>query len=192
MKKLIYILIAIAVGVLVTYRVVQISNESAREIFNIARVESARGAPVATMIAEVKTDVLCEPVHVKNGKAFISGARIHKFKLGQKLLGGGHIISVSRNIDLDTGLFVIKTSSPDGNRFVQIEYTGVFVPLTAVTNSNTVMISENGVAVAKPVDIVALDADFAVLKGLQDGDIVILTKVEQGTKVKLQNDEMTK
>ena len=190
-KKLIYILTAIALCAIVAYRVVQISNENSREIFNIARIAQIDGMPVEIMVAETKTDMLREPIVVKNGKAFVSGARVHKFKLGQRLVhaddsinhAAGRIISVSRNIDLDTGLFAVKTSSPDGNFFAEIEYTGIFVPLSAISDYK-IMVSESGVAVEKPVHIIAADADNAVVSGLSDGDSIILTKIESGTKIK--------
>jgi len=195
MKKIIYTLVIVAIGAIVAYRIVQINRENSREIFNVARETNVVGVSVETMTAETKTGALREPVVVKNGKSFVSGARIHKFKIGQRLIHAadieshaGRVITVSRNIDLDTGLFAVKTSSPDGNFFAEIEYTGIFVPLFAIS-SDKIMISEFGVATEKPIKIIASDADNAVVSGLSNGDIIILTKVENRTKIKMMNDE---
>jgi hypothetical protein len=183
MKKKIYILLIIAVTAWIGFRIVQIYRESTRQVFNIERENTKSGTPVETMTIEIKKDFLRIPISVKNGKAYVSAARINKFKIGQRLTGGGRVISVSRNIDIDTGLFVVRTSSPDGNMFAEIEYTGAFIPLSAISNSG-VMISENGIAVQKEIKIIATDADTAVATGLHNGDIVILSNVENGAKVR--------
>ena len=194
MKKIIFISIALIIGAIVTYRVIDISAENSREIFNAARVAQTAGVPVDTMTAEIKTDMLREPIVVKNGKAFVSGARLNRFKINQRLIcvderTAGRIISVSRNIDLNTGLFAVKTSSPNGNFFTEIEYTGVFLPLSAVSDS-VVMVSENGIATPKTVKIIATDTDRVVVNSLEGGEIVILTKVEVGTKVKVNQGQL--
>ncbi|MCL1902361.1 MAG: hypothetical protein FWG18_01890, partial [Alphaproteobacteria bacterium] len=127
------------------------------------------------------------PIVVKNGKAYVSGPRAKKFKLAQQISETGRIISVSNKIDLDTGMFVVRTSSPDGSMFVEIQHTGVFVPISAITSDNNVMISAQGVARATPVSIIATDSDTAVISGVADGDIIILTNVEDGMKVRIDN-----
>ncbi|MDR1207238.1 MAG: hypothetical protein LBK26_02380 [Rickettsiales bacterium] len=183
MKKRIYILIAVFLAAWILFRVVQISRESARQVFNIERENAKSGAPVETMTAEIKKDVLLEPIAVNNGRAYVSGARVHKFKAGQRLSLGGRVISVSRGIDLDTGLFLVRTSGPDGSMFAEMEHTGAFLPLSAVSGSS-VMVSENGTAVRKEIKLVAADADIAVVAGLNNGDIVILGNVENGQKIR--------
>ena len=190
-KKLIIWGIVAAIALIVGYRIVRIHSESKRVVFNIERHNADAGTPVETMTASVKTDTLAEPVSVKNGKAAVSGARIGKFKIGQKLSAGGHVISVSRTLDLDTGLFAVRTSSPDGDMFVSIEYTGVFIPNFAVQSvcdssgpdCNSVMIDAAGVAAARPVSVIASDAMRSVVSGLNNGDAVILTRVAAGAKI---------
>lgn len=199
MKKIIYVLIAIGIVGITAYRITEIARESSRPIYNVARAAQTDGMPIETMVAKVMDGALREPLVVKNGKAFVSGARVRRFRIGQKIVrdsdvilppealakgGGGHVTSVARNIDLDTGLFAVKTSSPDGNVFAEIQHTGIFLPLSAVSDS-TVMIVQDGIATEAPIKIIARDADQAVVSGLSDGDIVILTKVDAGIKIKI-------
>ena len=196
-QKRIIVAIAIAAAfAIVAYRAASIIREHYREVFNFARFESAVGTPVETMVAKVQKENLYQPVAVRSGRIFVSAARIHKFKAGQKLtaraggadardLGGqsGAITSVSHRIDLDTGLFVIRTTAPSGNHFVEVPYNGIFVPLSAIYDSSA-MVVKDGIAVAKPVEVIARDAARAVVSGLSDGDVVILTKIDEGTKVR--------
>ncbi|MCL1902736.1 MAG: hypothetical protein FWG18_03885, partial [Alphaproteobacteria bacterium] len=88
MKKLIYILIVVVSILWIGFRVVQISNESKREVFNVARNDAEVGVPVETITVRVKSGALFEPIVVKNGKAYVSGSRAKKFKIGQKLSEG--------------------------------------------------------------------------------------------------------
>ncbi|MCL2339045.1 MAG: hypothetical protein FWC51_03790 [Proteobacteria bacterium] len=190
-RKLLIWGVIIAVVAIVAYRIERIRSENARVVFNIARAEAEHGTPVEVMTVAAKTDTLAEPVSVKNGKASVSLARIGKFKIGQRLSAGGHVISVSRVIDLDTGLYAVKTSSPDGDMFINIDYTGIFVPNAAMTSTcdsagaecNSVMLDIGGVATSRPVSIIATDAERSVVSGLNDGDVVVLTRVDEGTKI---------
>ena len=186
MKKLTYfsvILVAIIMAGLTANRVIHISSENKREVFNADRVAESEGIPVETMLAKVEKSVLREPVAIKNGKIFVSKGRIHKFRPGQTLTSGGKIVSISKTIDMDTGLFAIKTSGDSGNHFVELEHHGIFVPLSAISNS-VITISEKEVATQKQIDVVAADAERAVIKGLTEGDVIILTKVEPKSKIK--------
>jgi len=182
-KNLLMALAAVVV-MLVAYRAIQISIENRRVVFNIAREHAAHGTPVETMTARTQTGHLMEPVAVKNNRIYVSGARVGRFKVGQRLSGGGRITSVSNRIDLDTGLFALRTSgAPDGNHSVMIEHSGVFMPLHAVSGSS-VMVVENGISARRSVIVIASDAETAVVRGLLDGDIVILTRVASNVKIK--------
>jgi hypothetical protein len=183
-NKIIMLSTAAVVLALVTYRAVQISIENSRTVFNIARAHAQHGTPVETRIARTQTGHLLEPIAVAGNRIYVSGARVHRFKVGQRLAGGGRITSVSNRIDLDTGLFIVRTSgATDGSHFVLAEHTGIFLPLHAVSNSS-VMIVENGAARARDVVVIASDAETVVVRGLLDGDVAILTQVAPGTKIK--------
>ncbi|MCL2538170.1 MAG: hypothetical protein FWF34_00515 [Alphaproteobacteria bacterium] len=182
--KLILASAVVALVVVVGTRAVQIYNENSRIVFNIARDAAVRGMPVETITATTKSGILLEPVAVRGNRIFVSGARVGKFRVGQKLSGGGRIESVSSRIDLDTGLFAIRTSgASNGNSFVEMSHNGIFVPLSAVQHSQ-IMVAENGIAVQKNITVVATDATTAVIRGINDGDEIILTRVTSGTKIR--------
>lgn len=179
-KKLIYILIGAIFVCWIGFRINSIYQESKRQVFNVARQSAVS---VETMIAGREMGVLREPIFVKNNTAFVSAARVNKFRPGQTI-ENGRIISVSKNINLDTGMYQIQTSGvQNGEHFAQQKYTGFFIPEYAVRDGK-VMISENGIATVKEVEIVNNDAENALINsGLNDGDIIILSRVEPGTKV---------
>lgn len=183
-KKPIYILIACALIFWIGFRINSIYQESKRPIFNAARVAAV---PVQTMIARSETNYLREPVFIKNNRAFVSGARKSKFSVGQNI-GDGRIVFVSNNLDLDTGMYLIKTSGvKDGEDFAMQKYTGFFIPIIAV-HDNKIMIVKDGIATEQTVQIKTQDAQNALIEsGLNDGDIVILSKIENGTKVQIND-----
>lgn len=183
-KKLIYILIGCALIFWIGFRINSIYQESKRTVFNAAR---AAAVPVMTMEIHKKSDVLREPLFVKNNRAFVSDARRVKFKSGQSI-GNGRIIFVSNNLDLDTGMYLIKTSGvKDGEHFAQQKYNGFFIPITAIRN-NKVMIAQDGIATEQTVQIKNQDAQNALIdSGLNDGDILILSHVDNGTKVQIND-----
>lgn len=183
-KKLIYILCSVFLAGLIGFRVYVISSESARQVFNPSRAEVEKGAPVAKLEVVKKSGILNEPLFIKNNTAFVSSVRVNKFKVGQRV-DTGKIISVSNQIDLDSGLFRIKTSGvADGSNFAELKYVGFFVPAYAVKESN-VMVAENGVAHKHAVNVIDQDSENAVISsGLSDGDIVILSQVDEGEKVR--------
>jgi hypothetical protein len=183
MKKLIYILIGITLCVWVGYRIHSISRESNREVFNAARVQAV---PVETMVARAESGVLREPLFIKNNRAYVSAARVRKFGVGQ-YVGAGHIISVAGKIDLDTGMYLIRTiGANDGEQFALQKYTGFFIPLSAV-NNGTVMVVENGIATSRNVKVINQDSENVLIStGLNDGDIIVLSKVGEGKIVNSQ------
>lgn len=179
-KKLIYILIGFIFICWIGFRINSIYQESKREVFNVARQPAIS---VETMTAHRETGILREPLFVKNNKAFVPASRLNKFHPGQ-VIDSGRIISVSKNIDLDTGMYMIKTSGVvDGSHFSEQRHTGFFVPEYAIRDGK-IMISENGIATIKDIEIIDNDAENVLINsGLKDGDIIILSRVESGTKV---------
>ena len=185
-KKIMYIsLIAILVG-WVIFRFAAVASENARYVFNTSRVAADSGVPVMAVEISTTSGVLYEPLAVKNNRAYVTGDRVAKLKAGQKI-GNGKIISVSSSLDYDTGMFVVRTSGvSDGLQFAEYQATGHFVPLYAISN-NTVMIEKNGIAQARSVKIARQDSENAMIaSGVSDGDVVILSAVDAGTKVQIK------
>lgn len=187
MNKYIWILITVVVVGWVVFRFSAIGSEHARAVFNADRIAIESGAPVDVIVVGKGTGVLREPIHVKNNRALVSGNRVGKFAAGQKI-GNGKIVSVAQRIDLDSGMYVIRTSGvADGLNYAESAAVGYYVPVYAINNS-TVMVAENGNAVARTVKIANQDSDNAlIVGGLSDGDIVILSHVDAGERVKITN-----
>ena len=186
-KKIAYIsLIAILVG-WVIFRFAAVASENSRFVFNAARVAADTGAPVMAIEMADTDGVLYEPLAVKNNRAYVSAERARKLRAGQKV-GGGKIVSVSSNIDYDTGMYVVRTTGvSDGLQMAEFSAHGLFVPLYAISN-NSVFVIENGVAVARDINISRQDSENAyVVSGLRTGDIVILSSVRAGDKVQMKN-----
>lgn len=186
-KKIAYIsLIAILVG-WVIFRFAAVASENSRYVFNAARVAADTGAPVMAIEMADTDGVLYEPLAVKNNRAYVSAERARKLRAGQKV-GGGKIVSVSSNIDYDTGMYVVRTTGvSDGLQMAEFSAHGLFVPLYAISN-NSVFVIENGVAVARDINISRQDSENAyVVSGLRTGDIVILSSVRAGDKVQMKN-----
>lgn len=185
MKRFFAILtIAILIG-WVVFRFAAVASENSRHVFNASRVAEAQGTPIEVITVSRTDGVLREPITVKNNRALVSGARAAKLRAGQKI-GDGKIVSVSRKIDYDTGMHVVRTSGvTDGLQFAEISGNGFYVPISAIEN-NTLMIVEDGVATTRNVVIAAQDAAMAqITSGLNDGDRVVLSHVQDGTKVKV-------
>lgn len=185
-KQIFYAALIITLIGWVIFRFAAVASENARYVFNASRVAADQGAPIETLVVTNETGVLYEPLAVKNNRAYVSGARADKFRAGQKV-GNGKIVSVSKNIDLDTGMIVVRTSGvDDGLHFAEFSANGYFVPLYAIKN-NTVYIVDKNTAVARNVDIKRQDSENAyIVSGLQDGDVVILSHVNAGDKVKVK------
>ena len=183
-KKNIIIGVIIFVSLLSLFRIIAFSIEKARSVFNISRNNIEFGIPVNVYAIKEEVNYLKEPLFIKNNKTFISIKRIYKFKVGQKI-GNGEIIFVSRNINLDTGMCIIKTKNvEDGINYVEMERKGFFIPIYALYK-NKVFLLKNGRAIETKVDVIDKDSSSALVKGLDDGDIVILSKVENNQKVKI-------
>lgn len=178
------LLIAVLVG-WVIFRFAAVASENSRHVFNAARVAIDQGTPIEAITVSRTDGVLREPIAVKNNRALVSGARVEKLRAGQKI-GDGKIVSVSRNIDYDTGMHVVRTSGvSDGLQFAEISGNGYYVPVSAIENG-VVMVVDGDVADARNVTVAAQDASVAYITGgLNDGDRVILSHVNPGTKVRV-------
>ena len=186
-KKLFYALATIGLVFWIGFRVVALVNQHNQTVFNMSRDIDNNGTPVLTMTAKNSSGVLHEPLTVDNNRAYVTSSRVGLFRAGQKV-GDGKIASVSQNINLDTGMYVIKTKDvANGLQYVEYTRNGYFVPVYAVVDNN-VFVYENGTAVLRKVIVAHSDADVALItQGLHDGDIIILSKVSNGEKVRLTN-----
>ena len=185
MKRFFVILTMAALVGWVIFRFAAVASENSRHVFNAARVAETHGTTVEVVSVSRIDGVLHEPIAVKDNRALVSGVRAAKLRAGQKI-GDGKIVSVSRKIDYDTGMHVVRTSGvSDGLQFAEIAGNGFYVPISAIEN-NTLMIVEDGVATARDVVVAAQDAQTAyITSGLNDGDRIILSRVTDGTKVKV-------
>lgn len=186
-KKWIYILSICAIAFWILFRITMLIIQHNQSVFNISRDVSTNGTPVLAMTAQNSSGVLHEPITVEKNKAYVTGNRVGLFRAGQKV-GNGKIASVSQNINLDTGMYVIKTTNVEnGLQYVEYTRNGYFVPVYAVVDEN-VFVYDNGVATLRKVIVAHSDADVALItQGLHDGDIVILSKVSSGEKVRIQS-----
>lgn len=185
-KKVIYIsLIAVLVG-WVIFRFAAVASENARYVFNASRIAADAGAPVTAIEMSRKSGVLYEPLAIQNNRAYVSAERAARLKAGQKI-GNGKIVSVSSNLDYDTGMYVVRTTGvSDGLQFAEYTATGYFVPLHAISNG-AVMVVQDGTAHVRQIQIARQDSENAyVSSGLSDGDIVILSSVKSGDKVQIR------
>lgn len=184
-KKIIYVVAAIIIAFLFIHRFYVFSQEQNFNVFNIARNNLENGTPVRILYMEKNKGILYEPLTIKNNTAFVSGARVNIFRSGQKS-GKCKIVSVSKNIDLDTGMHIIKTADcENGLQYIEKEQVGFYVPVSAITG-NVVYVVNNGVAEERQIEILDQDAQNALIKsGIQDGDIVILSHVKNNEKIKV-------
>ncbi len=171
----------------VVFRFCAVASENARYVFNASRVAADVGMPVYTVNMENKNGVLYEPLAIKNNRAYVTGDRAENLRAGQRV-GSGEIVSVSRNIDLDTGMFVVRTRGvEDGLHYAEFTANGFFVPLYAIRD-NTVFVVQKGIAVARDITIARQDSETAyIASGLNTGDVVILSSVNAGDKVSIQD-----
>lgn len=184
-KNVIYTVVITLVVILFASRFYTIHQENNFQVFNILRDNNVNGVPVNVLTMEKTDGVLYEPLTIKNNRAYVSGARIKVFKTGQKV-GNCKIVSVSHAIDLDTGMHVIKTSNcGNGLQYVENRRNGYYVPASAVYGTN-VYVMENGVAKLRDITIDGRDSQNVFVKsGLNDGDVVILSHIENDQKVKI-------
>ena len=186
-KHTIAIIVALAIVGWALFRVTALVMQSRMQVYNPARAQLADGIPVSVMVMEKTDGVISEPLTVKNNRAYISGARMRRIAPGMRV-GDGKIVSVSSNIDLDSGMHVVQTSGvADGAQTVEFRANGYFVPVHAVRD-NAVFVARDGVATSVPVTVARSDAQYAyITSGLRDGDIVILSNVFDGDRVRIQD-----
>ena len=184
-KKIIYIIITVIIAFLFIHRFYVFFQEKNFDVFNIVRNNLENGTLVKILRMEEINGVLYEPLTIKNNTAYISGARVNVFRAGQKS-GKCKIVSVSKNIDLDTGMHIIRTSNcEDGPQYIEKEKIGFYIPVSALSGDN-VYIANNGVAEIRQVEIADRDAQNVLIKsGIFKGDIVILSKVKNNEKIKI-------
>lgn len=185
-KKIIFICCIVALIFWIGYRICAIIGINNRFVFNATRDALENGTPVVVMTAINQSGVLREPLSVKNNTALVSGMRVGLFRVGQHV-GNGEIKSVSSKIDYDSGMYVIKTRNvPDGLQHAEYRRNGYFVPVYAINNSHIFVVNDN-VATLRNVVIARQDSEMALItQGLYDGDLIILSRVESGEKIKIQ------
>ncbi len=184
-KNLIYGICAVVLVGWVVFRFAAIGAENARAVFNTSRNAADVGAPVYAVTVERETGTLREPIAVKDNRALVSGARVDKLARGQKI-GDGEIVSVANNIDLNTGMYIVRTRNvADGLQYAIFQTDGYFIPLSAISNG-TVMLNVDGVATPRAVTVLRQDDQNAQVDGLNDGDVVILSSVNAGDKVQVK------
>jgi hypothetical protein len=184
-KNIIYLTLIVLTVSLFGYRFYSVTLENNIDVFNIVRNDAEHGIPVNVLKMEQIDGVLYEPLTVKNNRAYVSGNRAGLFYPGQKL-DDCKIVSVSKNIDLDTGMHVIKTlSCSNGLHYAENKKNGFYVPVSAV-HGDIVYVIENGIASAKKIIISARDTQNVLVKsGIQNGDIIILSNVKNNQKIKI-------
>lgn len=185
-RKIMSIGLVAALVLWVVFRFTMIGIENARSVYNAARVAQTDGVPVVVQQIERTSGVLREPIAVKSNRAYVASGRAHKFGAGQHV-AGGVIISVSPDIDLDSGMHVVRTRGvADGLQYAEFRATGHFVPVYAV-NNGVVMVADGDIARARDVVVARQDAENALISsGLNDGDVVILTRVSDGEKIQVK------
>lgn len=185
-KKISYILCAAVLLGWVIFRFAAIGAENSLAVFNASRVAADVGAPVQVIEVTSQEGSLKEPIAVHNNRAYVASSRVSKLHAGQRI-GDGVIVSVSADIDLDSGMHVVRTRGvTNGLQYAEFKAKGYFVPAYAVKDGK-VLVAENGVAELRPVSVVRQDSDTAYISdGLNDGDVVILSKVNAGDKVQIK------
>ena len=184
-KRVLYWGLAIVIFGWCVFRFTAIGAENARMVFNPTRYAADVGAPVYAMTMMRDTGVLREPLAIKNNRALVSVSRVGKLASGQRV-GDGEIVSVSRDVDLNTGMHIVRTRGvADGLQYAEYETDGYFVPLSAIVNG-TVMTDVDGIATPRDVTVLRQDTTTALVDGLRDGDVVILSHVDAGTKVQIK------
>ena len=188
-KRWIMILCAIALVLWVVYRFGAFYAMQRRHVFNAARNAADNGTPVAVVSVRRGGGELMVPIAVRNNRALVSGARVNMFSAGMRV-GDGQIVSVSGAIDLDTGMYVVRTRDvADGLHMAAVRSSGYFVPLDAVRDGS-VLVVRDGVAVRTPVRVARTDADTALIsEGLVDGDMVVTSHVADGARVQINAQE---
>ena len=145
------------------YRVYMLNIKGDLQVYNVVRLHIERGGPpVNTVVAKTTTDFLLEPVHVDNGRSLVSANRIGRFEVGQGVLGqSARVTSVSRNIDIHSGMFIVRFSEPiNGTVMVMRRFNGVFLPLEA--------------ELPEGARVIAQDGRRQVVRGIEEGTEIVV------------------
>ena len=185
-KKIVYTAVFIALVFWFVFRFVMVAIESRMDVFNPKRNENKNGILVEYITVQKQIGTVGVPISVQNNRAYVSGARRAKLQSGQKI-GDGVISYVSSSLDLDSGMYVVKTRNvSDGINYAKIELNCYFVPAYAV-RGGFVMVAESNVARMRSVTVVASDSDVACISdGVTDGDKIIISHVSDGQKINIQ------
>lgn len=186
-KNIIYTIVILLLVFVFGYRFYSVAMENNFEVFNIIRYNAENGTPVYVSRMEKIDGILYEPLTVKNNRSYVSSSRLPMFFAGQKV-GDCKIVSVSKRIDLDTGMHVIKTSKcENGLLFAENKKHGFYIPVSAL-HGNRVYVVKDGVAVSKEIEIENRDIENVLVKsGIDAGDILILSNVKENEKIKIKN-----
>ncbi len=184
-KNIIYLIVICFVVSVFAFRFYTVAAERNCAVFNIVRNNIENGTPVKVLEMQEQDGFLYEPLNVKNNRAYVSSERLKFFHVGQSL-GDCKIVYVSKRLDLDSGMYVIKTANcDDGLKYAENKKYGFYVPLSSVYN-NAVYIVNNGIAEKREVVIKARDSQNVLIKsGLQNGDVVILSNVKNNEKIQI-------
>ncbi len=184
-KKIIYIVVFGLVAFWVVVRFGMIAAQNKLEIYNPARAAAQVGIPVEVIQATRTSGVIREPITVKDNRVYVSGPRAALLRTGQKVCDG-EIVSVASGIDLDTVMHAVRTRGvADGLQYAEFCADGFFIPVHVIENGH-VMVAVGDQAMRRPVTVTRQDATTAyVTDGLNDGDIVIMTRVNDGDKIKI-------
>ena len=170
---------------LVIFRFVSFGLEQHKSVFNMTRDANANGVPVSVVKIRKTNGVIYEPLFINNNRGYVSGMRVSRFKAGQKITGGGEVVSVASSLDLDSGMHVVRTrDTSDGAHMVEIRDSGFFVPTYAIQNG-VVFVARDNVAHAVPVSVVRGDAENTMVTGLRNGDVVITSHITDGALIKV-------
>lgn len=185
-KKIIYTSVLAVLVIWFVFRFVMVALESRMDVFNPMRDESRNGTLVEYVTVKKQSGTIGIPISVQNNRAYVSGARRAKLRVGQKI-GDGAITYVSSSLDLDSGMYVVKTRGvSDGINNAEIDLNCYFVPAYAVHDS-IVFVADSGVARAQNVTVLATDSDMACISdGIKDSDQVILSHVTDGQKINIK------
>lgn len=113
----------------------------------------------------------------------------------------GEISSISRQIETGSRMVDIVIELDDSSNLLYNQYCDITIyskdmeDLYAISRylidgNNMVKIVMDGISSSKKVDLIRSDGDLAYVRGLEDGDMVITTKMDNlfdGTKVKINN-----
>ncbi len=185
-KKIIYLVVLGFIVFWVVGRFGVIAAQNRLEIYNPARAAATHGVPVDVVRVVRRDGIIREPITVKNNRVFVSGPRAALLAPGQRV-GDGEIVSVARGIDLDTGMHTVRTRGvADGLQFAEFHANGYFIPVHIIENGH-IMVATGDRATRRAVTVTRQDSSTAyVTDGLNDGDIIILSRVQDGEKIQIK------